>query len=200
MHLLHLDSSILGADSVSRQLSAAVVARLRGSDTTVTTRDLAATPLQHLSSAHLAAAAGVPADAALTADIAAGQAALAEFLAADTVVIGMPLYNFTVPSQLKAWIDRVLIAGQTFRYTATGPEGMAGGKRVIVAVASGGVYAAGTPQGAAEHGASLLHTVFGFMGIPHIETIVADGLKVSPEAREVSIAQAHAVIAGLPLA
>ena len=116
MKLLHIDSSVLGHNSVSRQVSAAIVDRLRkaapGLD--ITYRDLAAAPLAHLSGSHLAAAQGARPEAALQQDLAAGQAVLDEFLAADIVVLGAPMYNFTLPSQLKAWIDRILVAGKTF--------------------------------------------------------------------------------------
>ena len=112
MKLLHIDSSVLGPHSVSRQVSAAIVDRLRketpGLD--ITYRDLSLTPLAHLSGSHLAAAQGAPAEAALAPDIAAGQAVMDEFLAADIVVLGAPMYNFTIPSQLKAWIDRIVVA------------------------------------------------------------------------------------------
>src|ERR1700742_258954 len=138
MNLLHIDSSILGPNSVSRKLSADIVAaeRRRHPGLNVVYRDLAAAPVGHLSAAHIGAA---PADA-LEADIAEGKAMLDEFLAADIVVIGAPMYNFNIPSQLTAWIDRVLVNGKTFRYTPEGPVGLAGGKTVIVASSRGGFY------------------------------------------------------------
>ncbi|SDJ42360.1 FMN-dependent NADH-azoreductase [Bradyrhizobium sp. Rc2d] len=192
MKLLHIDSSVLGPHSVSRQVSAAIVDRLRqatpGLD--VVYRDLTQTPLAHLSGSHLAAAQGAPAPAELAPDLAASAAALDEFLAADIVVIGAPMYNFTIPSQLKAWIDRVLVAGKTFKYGAAGPEGLAGGKRVIVAISRGGYYGAGSPAAALEHLESYLRGVFGFMGIHNAEFIIADGIQVGPEHREKSLAGA----------
>src|ERR1700754_5182694 len=154
MKLLHIDSSILGPNSVSRTLSAEVVAteRRRHPGLKVTYRDLANAPVDHLSGAHLAAAQGATTGApALLHDLAAGQAALEEFLAADIVVIGAPMYNFGVPSQLKAWIDRLAIAGKTFRYTDKGAEGLAGGKRVIVASSRGGYYGPNTPVAFLDH-------------------------------------------------
>ena len=126
MKLLHIDSSILGAGSVSRALSAELVAaeqRLHPG-IEVITRDLSSEPLQHLSGAHLAAAHG--GEAAPSLDVAAGAAALEEILQADIIVIGAPMYNFGIPSQLKAWIDRLAVAGKTFQYTEKGPEGLAG--------------------------------------------------------------------------
>src|SRR5580698_1340592 len=125
MKLLHIDASILGANSSSRQVSQAVVDRLKAvtPDLTATYRDLASEPLSHLSGVHLAAAQGaVPEAPDVQKDVQASQAALEEFLAADVVVIGAPMYNFTMPSQLKAWIDRIAVAGKTFRYTVNGPE------------------------------------------------------------------------------
>jgi Acyl carrier protein phosphodiesterase len=123
MKLLHIDSSVLGPHSVSRQVSAAIVDRLRQSTPglQVSYRDLTQTPLAHLSGPHLAAARAPPRRRA-SADIAAGQAVLEEFLAADIVVLGAPMYNFTIPSQLKAWIDRILVAGKTFKYARKASE------------------------------------------------------------------------------
>jgi FMN-dependent NADH-azoreductase len=187
MKLLHLDSSILGDNSASRKLSAAIVEQLTqatpGLD--IISRDLALQPLSHLSGEHLAAAQGVvPEPPAMQKDVAASQAALEEFLAADIVVIGAPMYNFGIPSQLKAWIDRIAIAGKTFRYTANGPEGLAGNKRVIVAVSRGGFYGAGQPAAAFEHVESYLRVVFGFLGVTDLEIVVAEGLRTGAEQRE----------------
>jgi len=187
MKLLHLDSSILGGNSASRKLSAAIVDQLTkatpGLD--IISRDLALQPLSHLSGEHLAAAQdAVPESPALQKDIAASQAALDEFLGADIVVIGAPMYNFGIPSQLKAWIDRIAVAGKTFRYSANGPEGLAGNKRVIVAVSRGGLYSAGMPAAAFEHVESYLRGVFGFLGVTDLEIVVAEGLQIGPEQRE----------------
>jgi FMN-dependent NADH-azoreductase len=193
MRLLHIDASILGANSASRQLSEAVVERLRKStpDLEVTYRDLAAGPLAHLSGAHLAAAQGAtPESPALQQDLAASQAVLEEFLGADIVVIGAPMYNFTIPSQLKAWIDRILVAGKTFRYGAAGLEGLAGNKRVIIAISRGGLYGPGAPAAVLEHLETYLRGVFGFIGVTNPELIVAEGLRLGPEQRERSMQRA----------
>ncbi len=200
MNLLHLDASILGANSASRQLSAAIVARLRQADPAakVTYRDLAATPLGHLSGAQVAAAMGAaPESVAVQQELADSQAVLREFLDADTIVIGAPMYNFGIPSQLKTWIDRIVARGQTFRYGENGPEGLAGNKRVIVAVSRGGFYGAGTPIAALEHVESYLRGVFGFIGVTNLEFVVAEGLLVGPEQREKSMQGALAVAAEL---
>src|SRR6185369_15914478 len=192
MKLLHIDSSVLGPHSVSRQVSAAIVDRLRQATPSleVTYRDLTQTPLAHLSGSHLAAAQGAPAPAELGPDLAASAAVLNEFLDADTVVIGAPMYNFTVPSQLKAWIDRVLVAGKTFKYGPQGVEGLAGNKRVIIALSRGGYYGAGTPAAVGEHLETYLRWVFGFIGIKDPEFISADGIQVGPEHREKAVAGA----------
>jgi len=200
MKLLHLDSSILGGNSASRKLSAAIVDQLTkatpGLD--IISRDLALEPLSHLSGEHLAAAQGaVPESPALQKDIAASQAALDEFLGADIVVIGAPMYNFGIPSQLKAWIDRIAVAGKTFRYTANGPEGLAGNKRVIVAVSRGGLYSAGMPAAAFEHVESYLRGVFGFLGVTDLEIIVAEGLQIGPELREKAMQGALQIVTDL---
>ena len=192
MKLLHIDSSVLGPHSVSRQVSAAIVDRLgrRRHRSTSSYRDLTQTPLAHLSGSHLAAAQGAPAPAELGPDLAASAAVLNEFLDADIVVIGAPMYNFTIPSQLKAWIDRVMVAGKTFKYDANGPQGLAGGKRVIVAISRGGYYGPGTPAASLEHLETYLRGVFAFMGITSPEFIVADGIQVGPEHREKALAGA----------
>jgi FMN-dependent NADH-azoreductase len=200
MRLLHIDASIQGANSASRRLSAAVVERLRKAvpDIEITYRDLAAEPLSHLSGEHLAAARGaVPESPALQQDLAASQAALEVFLAADTVVIGAPMYNFTIPTQLKAWIDRILVAGKTFRYGATGPEGLAGNKRIIIAISRGGLYGAGAPAAVLEHLETYLRGVFGFIGVSNPELIVAEGLLLGPEQREGSMQRALQAIGAL---
>jgi FMN-dependent NADH-azoreductase len=172
--ILHIDSSINGAASASRAISRSIVAQLRAADpdARVVTRDLVTEPLPHL-----------------TLDAFADSSVLDEFLAADTVVIGAPMYNFTLPTQLKAWLDRILVAGRTFRYTADGPEGLAGGKRVVVALARGGLYDQGSPAAAFEHLETYLRGVFNFIGIEP-EFVSADGLAIGPEQRERSIRQA----------
>ena len=192
MKLLHLDSSVLDPHSVSRQVSAAIVDRLRKANPglEVSYRDLTATPLAHLSGLHLAAGQGAIPEAPLQADIAAGQAVLEEFLAADVVVLGAPMYNFTIPSQLKAWIDRILVAGKTFSYSAQGVQGLAGNKRVIVAVSRGGFYGPGTPAAGGEHLETYLRWVFGFIGISNPEFISADGTRIGPDHREKAVADA----------
>ena len=200
MNLLHIDSSILGDHSVSRALSKAAVDRLTRSagGVHVTYRDLAASPISHLSGAYLAGrSAEVQHDQAMQEDLTLGGTVLEEFLSADVVVIGVALYNFTVSSQLKAWVDRILVAGKTFRYGATGAEGLAGGKRVILTIARGGFYGPGTPHQAFEHAETYLRTVFGFIGITDPEVIVAEGIAMGPAQRETSLKAALDAVAKL---
>ncbi len=194
MKLLHVDSSILGENSVSRRLTAAVVDQWRRQhpDLTVTYRDLAAEPLDHLSGALVAVQRnGADAPAELAGDLSASEQALAEFLDADVVVVGAPMYNFSISSQLKAWIDRLAVAGKTFRYTETGPEGLAGGKQVTIVSSRGGDYSTGTPCAAADFQEPYLRTIFGFFGITDVEYVRAEGLAISPERRDEAVASAE---------
>jgi FMN-dependent NADH-azoreductase len=172
--ILHIDSSINGDNSVSRIISSAIVERLsrENPEAEVIRRDLANEPLPHVTWAAYA-----------------DSSVLDEFLAADTIVIGAPMYNFTVPSQLKAWIDRIVLAGTTFRYGENGPEGLAGGRRVIIALARGGVYGEGSPAAALEHLETYLRGLFNFLGIEP-EFVVAEGVNISPEHKENAIAAA----------
>jgi len=202
MNLLHIDASILGPNSASGALSAAAVARLTAADPalTVTYRDLAAEPLPHLSGDYLLAMMGGEGAAIggpLAHDLAQGEAALEAFLAADVVVIGAPVYNFAVPSQLKAWIDRICVAGRTFRYSEKGAEGLAGDKRVILTVSRGGFYGPGSPAAPFEHGETYLRGVFAFLGVTDLEVVVAEGLRVSEEQRAAAMDAALARIAEL---
>jgi FMN-dependent NADH-azoreductase len=200
MKLLHVDASILGDSSVSRQLSAAVVQRFREAHPgiRVTHYDLGREPIGHLTAAHLAAAQGpLAGDATLQQDVARGRQALEDFLGADIVVIGAPMYNFSVSSQLKAWIDRLAVAGKTFRYTDQGPQGLAGGKKVIIASSRGGFYGPDSPAASLDHQESYLRGIFGFFGITDIRFVRAEGLNVSADRRQAAIAAATAEAARL---
>ncbi|MFZ6678311.1 FMN-dependent NADH-azoreductase [Undibacterium sp. Tian12W] len=201
MKLLHLDSSILGAYSVSRQLSAEIVAReiALHPGIEVIYHDLAADAALHLSGTHIAVRQGAALeDTSLSKDIAKGDAYVEELITADIVVIGAPMYNFSIPTQLKAWIDRVAIAGKTFRYGANGPEGLLSkNKKLIIAASRGSVYSAGSPAAAYEHHDSYLMGLMSFLGITDITVIRAEGLAFSTEAKEASIKQALNEIAAL---
>ena len=192
MKLLHIDSSILGDHSASRALGAAVVAARKAADPglQVTYRDLAAAPLPHLSGGSLAKADPAEADVA--------EQVMQEFLEADVVVIGAPMYNFAIPSTLKAWIDRLAVAGRTFRYNEQGmAEGLAGGKQVVVASSRGGFHQAS----GMDFQEPYLRHILGFMGIDDVTFVRAEGLAVSPAQRAASMQDALAAIASpLPVA
>ncbi len=188
MNLLHVDSSITGPNSISRQVSAEVVRawRERVPGLQVTYRDLEADRLPHLDSRLLGAAfAGWTSDdETIGADVAKARAILDEFLAADIVVIGAPMYNFGISTQLKTWLDRLLIAGQTFRYTENGPIGLAGGKKVIIVSSRGGLYSPGAPNEAMDFQERYLRGALGFIGITDVEVVRAEGVQLSPDHRE----------------
>ncbi|HDS1818852.1 TPA: FMN-dependent NADH-azoreductase [Pseudomonas putida] len=196
MKLLHIDSSILGDNSASRQLSREVVEAWKATEPSleVVYRDLAADAIAHFSAATLVAA-GTPEDmrdAAQAFEAKLSAETLEEFLAADAVVIGAPMYNFTVPTQLKAWIDRVAVAGKTFRYTEAGPEGLCGDKKVILVSTAGGLHV-GQPTGAGHE--DFLKVFLGFIGVTDLEIVRAHGLGYGPEHRSQAIDAAQAQIA-----
>jgi len=196
MKILHVDSSITGERSVSRELSALTVARLGGREQhEVTYRDVVADDLPHFTAAtaptaHPLSKAVPVLDQAQQAKRDASDAILKEFIEADTVVIGVPMYNFTLPSELKAWLDRIIVPGTTFKPGPNGPEGLAGGKRVILAIARGGYYGEEAAFQAAEHAESLLRTALGFIGVESIESVIAEGLNIA-DARENAVASAR---------
>jgi FMN-dependent NADH-azoreductase len=196
MKLLHIDSSVLGTQSVSRQLTAQIVTQWQASHpgTTVDYLDLATSAPSHLSADSLGFRMA-PGAAALT-DVqtrenAVSEALVSQFLAADVIVVGAPLYNFSIPSQLKAWIDRVAQVGRTFKYTEKGPQGLAAGKKVIVASTRGGVYSTTEGGRAMEHQESYLQTVFGFFGITDVQFVRAEGLAMGEAPKAQAIAAAH---------
>lgn len=185
MKLLHIDSAATGAGSVTRELTAAIVARWQDAvpGLSVTYRDLDAEPLPHLTGPVLTKADTPAAEAS--------EQALQQFLDSDVIVIGAPMYNFSVPSTLKAWIDRVAVAGRTFRYTANGPEGLAKGKRMVIASGRGGLYGDNSP---ADFQEAYLRQVFGFLGVADIEFIRAEGVAYSPQHRTDALEGAKAAI------
>ncbi len=198
MKLLHIDSSILGTASVSRQLTERIAAQWRATHpgTTVDYLDLAISAPNHLSAQSLGFR--LPAGAEDLTDAqrrenAVSEALVSQFLAADVIVVGAPLYNFSIPSQLKAWIDRIAQAGRTFKYTDKGPVGLAGGKTVIVASTRGGVYSTSNAGNAMEHQESYLKTVFAFFGISDVRFVRAEGLAMgdAPKAQALAAAQAE---------
>ncbi len=188
MNILHLDSSILGDNSVTRSLGQRLAQRLafEHSDASLTYRDLAADPIPHLTGEAVAAqAAGDPTEI------------MAEFLAADIVVVGAPMYNFSVSSQLKAWIDRIAVAGRTFAYTPDGPVGLAGGKKIYIVSGRGSAYI-GSPVEGWDFQEPYLRTVFAFIGVTDLTFVRAEGV-ARTDLREQAISSAEAHIDGLAL-
>jgi FMN-dependent NADH-azoreductase len=199
MKLLHIDSSPLGTNSVSRELSRRTVEQWRAAHpgTTVEYLDVAQDAPTHLNADSLGFRLGP--DAEGLSDVQRRENAISErlvsqFLAADVVVVGAPMYNFSVPSQLKAWIDRIAQAGRTFTYTEKGPQGLAGGKTVIVASSRGGVYSTSAQMGALDHQESYLRTVFGFFGITDVRFVRAEGVAMGDEAKAKALASADVAI------
>jgi len=191
MKLLHIDSSILGDNSASRQLSRELVQAWTAAEPgiNVTYRDLAADAISHFSAQTLVAA-GTSAelrDAAQQHEADLSASTLAEFLAADAVVIAAPMYNFSIPTQLKAWIDRIAVAGQTFRYTEAGPEGLCGDKKLVIVSTSGGLHT-GQPSSVGHE--QYLRLMFGFLGITDIEFVRAEGLAYGDDMRTKAISEA----------
>lgn len=200
MKLLHIDSSISGAQSVSRTLTAEIVKCQKAlhPGIEVIYRDLAADPALHLSHAHVDAWAGGRVEgAALSCDLETGEEYLAELFVADIIVIGAPMYNFSVPSQLKAWIDRIVVEGQTFEYSESGElqTFLPSAKKVIIASTRGNVYQPGTPTAAHEHHESYLLTVFSFLGLHDVTVVRAEGLAFGPDTRDAAIRKARFAIA-----
>lgn len=199
MKILHIDSSVTGAASVSRPLTAATVARLKELNPAaeITYRDLVIEPLRHYTAVlRRFGADATNLDAEQKHELVTGEAILAEFLASDVVVIGAPMYNFGIPSQLKAWIDLLAVAGKTFRYSSTGPEGLCGDKRIVLVSSRGGQYGPGSPYEAADFQEKYLKTIFGFLGVKDIDVVRAEGVG-RPDVRDAAIAGAQQQIAEL---
>ena len=174
-NILHVTASIRSGESVSRKLGNQLVEKIgQGTDASIGTRDLAANDLPLIDADRFAANLTPPAERdekqQALADVA--DALIAELQAADTLVLSLPVYNFTMPSTLKAWADLVARAGTTFRYTESGPEGLLTGKKAYVVIASGG-----TPIGSEiDFLTPWLRHFLGFLGITDVEIIAADGI------------------------
>lgn len=199
MKLLHIDSSILSNYSVSRQLSAEIVAEWRKShpETTVDYLDLAVDAPGHFTADALAikGVAQTEPTPAQQHENALSERLVSQFLAADVVVVGAPFYNFSIPTQLKAWIDRLAQPGRTFKYTEAGVVGLAGAKTVIVASSRGGVYSTSEAGKAMDHQESYLKAVFGFFGITDLRIVRAEGLAMGDDSKAAALVAARADIA-----
>ena len=201
MNILHIDASPLGNASVSRQLTASVVGKLTADHPAagVTHRDLIENPISHLSGELLqvlrpAPGSTPPSGPTIRAEADQTDTLINELLSADVVVIGAPMFNFSIPSQLKAWIDRVAQAGRTFSYSAEGPKGLAVGKKVIVVSTRGGVYAGTAYEAAMDHQEAYLRTVLNFLGMTDVAYVRAEGIAMK---KDEALATANQQIAEL---
>lgn len=185
MKVLHIDSSIMADASVSRQLSQAIVSQLseKHAQVEVEYLDLATQPIPHLDAEILM---GQNAEQS-----ALGERIIQQYLDADVVVIGAAMYNFGITSTLKAWIDRISVAGRTFKYTENGPVGLAGDKKAYIASSRGGVYGENSPVDFQE---GFLKTVFNFTGVTDVEIIRAEGVNMGPELKDKAITTALAQV------
>ena len=195
--LLKINASLFSANGQSSQLTERFAAAWQASHpgSRVVERDLAANPVPHLDGARFMAFLAKPEErsAEQQAVVDFSDALIAELRAADAIVIGLPMYNFGIPSQLKAYFDHIARAGVTFRYTATGPEGLITGKKAYILAARGGVYA-GTPK---DSQTAYVRDFLGFIGITDLEFIYAEGLNMGDESKHTALAQAHQAIADL---
>ena len=185
--ILHLDSSAVGSASATRAITAAIVDSIKQPGDQVSYRDLDAQPIEHLTGAILSG--GDPQGARVGEDL------IKQFMEADTLVIGAPMYNFSIPSTLKAWIDRIAVAGKTFRYTENGPVGLAGNKRVILVSARGGIYGDSNPSDFQE---AYLRQVFSFLGVKDLHIVRAEGIAYGPDQRQSAIEGALKSIQDIP--
>lgn len=199
--LLVIDSSVLGEGSVSRELVKYTVDRLLkdAPHAQVAYRDLGANPVPHLMTKTVMGVVGEPANEAEQATRALSDELIAELRAADTLVIGAPMYNFSVATGLRAWLDHVLRAGETFSYTAEGPRGHLGGKRVIVVESRGGLYSEG-PAAAIDFQEPYLRHLLGFMGLTDVSFVRAEKIGHGPEERAAALDQARRHIDALAAA
>lgn len=196
MNILHIISSPQGDASISQKLGDAVVAKLSEANplAAVTENNVAVNPYLHLDAAQIKAIRS-PKDQLTKGELALltrSDAAVAELFAADIIVISMPFFNFGIPSALKTWLDNVIRAGVTFSYTADGPLGLVTGKKVYLAIASGGIYSQG-PMQPYDHAVPYLRSVLGFIGITDIEVVRAEGIGV-PALRETALEKGIAEI------
>ncbi len=200
MKILHLDSSILGHASGSRTVSAGIVTRLLAlhPNAQVVYRNLVEDAPMHLSDRHWAALQGeTVSDALLGADITLGSTYMEELFAADTIVIGAPMYNFNIPSQLKAWLDRVVVAGKTFKYDENGVEGLVKGRKLYIASSRGGYYLGDSPMASLDHQETYLLSMLAFIGLADATVIRVEGVNHGPEVKAAELGKAEAEVAAL---
>ena len=194
MNILQINSSARSNGSESTRIADSIVAKLQTANpgATLVRRDLATNPHPTIDEATLGAL-FTPAEqrtAEQSARVAKDDALIAEAQAADVIVIGAPMYNFGITVQLKSWIDAIARAGVTFRYTATGPEGLLKGKKVFIGLARGGMYR----DSVTDSQVPYLKAVLGFLGLHDVSFVYSEGLNMGPEAAAKAVAQANAEI------
>lgn len=198
--ILLVTTSPRGLESYSNQIAQALVAKLQAAapGTRLVTRDFAAAPLPHVGEDYIVGRMLPAAErsAAQATSVALSDALIAELFASDTIVIASPMYNFGVPSTLKAWIDHLARAGLTFSYSAAGPEGLVKGKKVYLIVARGGVYSEG-PMGGHNFQEPYLKTILSLLGMTDVETIAIEGVAYGPEAADKAVDGALGQVAAL---
>ena len=200
MKILHIDSSVTGEKSVSRPLTAAAAEQLKSANpgAEYVYRDVVQNSLRHYTAVLRLYGADAPdSTPEQKTELEIGKQILEEFLNADTILIGAPMYNFGIPSQLKAWVDLIAVPGTTFKYGASGPEGLCGGKKVIVISTRGGLYGPGSPTEPFDHQQKYLKDLFNFLGITDITTITAEGIAYGPDKAEAAVKDAKMQIAQL---
>ncbi len=197
-NILVLNSSVLGHASVSRVLVEEAVTRLTDLDpgATIVHRDLGAAPIPHLTAATVAGVRGAPVTDSEQTARALSNELIAELRNADTIVIGAPMYNFSLSTGLRAWFDYVLCPGETFSYSEAGPQGLVKGKRVIVIESRGGLYSEG-PGKAIDFQEPYLRHLLGFMGLTDISFIHAEKIGFGPDAREAALGVAKGKISAV---
>ncbi len=200
MKILHLDSSVTGANSVSRPLTQAAAEQLKSANSGAeyVYRDLVKNTLRHYTAVLRVHGTNLEqVTPEQKAELQTGEEILKEFMSADVLLLGAPMYNFGIPSQLKAWVDLICVAGTTFKYGANGPEGLCGSKRVIVISTRGGLYGPGSPFEPFDHQEKYLRDLFTFLGITDITVITAEGVAYGPEKATEAVNAAKAKIAEL---
>jgi FMN-dependent NADH-azoreductase len=199
-NILVINSSVLNSGSVSRVLVAETLARLLEAKpgASVTERDLGTEPIAHLTSDTVGGIKGQPSSEAERATTSLSDQLIAELRAADTIVLGAPMYNFSIPTSLRAWFDHVLRAGETFRYTEGGPEGLLKGKRVIVIETRGGLYSEG-PAATIDFQEPYLRHLLGFIGLTDVAFVRAEKIAFGPDSREAAITAAKTQISDIVL-
>ena len=198
MQILRIDSATTGDQSITHQLTEKLIKHFQNKhpEAKVVERHLGENPLAHINSITTTAIRTPPEthEDAVQAAYPEERAVLDEFLDSDIVIVGAPMYNFSIPSQLKAWIDRLGVPGVTFKYSEDGPEGLAGGRKIVLASARGGTY---ENDSMAENQESLLKTFFGFIGIDDVHVVRVQNAGFGPEAIEKGLAAADEEIAKL---